>query len=330
MMNPILYKDTTVSRGFNYHYYYSPAKNAKSTIVFHHGCPSASRDWRFAATYFQERGYGVLVPDMLGYGGTSKPVDPAFYGGNGIARDIVDILDAEKLDKVIAIGHDWGSRVVSKLANWFPERVIAYAVFAVPYTPPNPVNDYEEFLKISKEKYGYELYGYWEFFAAGDAEKVILDHLEAFSDIFHPYNPDAVATDLAPLGALRKTLTSDYSAPRPAYWTEEDNIIFKETYRKNGFEAPLAWYRVQTSGISAKDDANVLKSNYYPPASSPIFFGAARYDKICLPSIGIELLESDAFKHHQVTIKEYDGDHWLILSHADQINRDLEAWILGF
>ncbi|KAL4244179.1 AB hydrolase superfamily protein [Abortiporus biennis] len=328
-MDPTLFKDTTVSRGFNYHYYYSPAKDAKSTIVFHHGFPSASRDWRFAATYFQERGYGVLVPDMLGYGGTAKPVDPASYEGSGIARDIIDILDAEKLDKVIAIGHDWGSRAVSKLATWFPERVLAYAFFALPYTPPNPVNDYEEFLKISKEKYGYELYGYWEFFAAADAEKVIFDHFDAFIALFHPSDPDVWVTKLAPLGALRKTLTSDYSAPRPAYWSEEDNKLFKETFRKDGFEAPLAWYRVQTSGFSAKDDAKVPKSDYYPPASSPIFFGAARYDRICLPSIGVDLFESDAFKDHNVTVKEYDGDHWLILSHADQINRDLEAWITG-
>ncbi|KAI0791300.1 epoxide hydrolase [Abortiporus biennis] len=328
-MDPTLYKDTTLSRGFNYHYYYSPAKDSKSTILFCHGFPSTSRDWRFSATYFQEKGYGVLVPDMLGYGGTAKPVDPAFYVGSGHARDMVDILDAEKLDKVIAVGHDWGCRVVSRLAAWFPERIAAYAFLAIPYAVPNPVNDYEEYLKISKAKYGYELFGFFEFLSAGDAERVVFDHLDAFCAIIYPNNPDAWATNLAPLGALRRTLTSDYSAPRPAYWTEEDKRIFKETFREHGLKAPLCWYKVQTSDFSAQDDANVPKSAYFPPASSPIFFGAARYDRICLPSIGLDVFNADAFKDHKVTMKEYDGDHWMIFSHADQINRDLEAWIIG-
>ena len=42
------------------------------------------------------------------------------------------------------------------------------------------------------------------------------------------------------------------------------------------------------------------------------------------------MFKSDAFKGHQVTIKNYDADHWLILSKGPQISHDLEAWILGF
>ncbi|KAI0791299.1 epoxide hydrolase [Abortiporus biennis] len=327
-MDLTLYKDVKVSRDFNYHYYYSPAKDSKSTILFCHGFPSTSRDWRFSATYFQEKGYGVLVPDMLGYGGTAKPIDPALYVGSGLTRDIIDILDAEKLDKIIAIGHDWGCRVVSKLATWFPERILAYAFFAVTYTPPNPVHNYEQNLKVSKEKFGYEQFGYWEFFSADDAEQVIFDHWDAFCAMLFPNDPSTWETHLAPLGALRKTLTSDYASPRPTYWTEEDRKLFTETFQKNGFKAPLCWYKVQTSGLSSQDDAAVPKSKYIPPSSSPIFFGAALHDRVCLASIGASVFRLDAFKDHKVTVKEYDGDHWLIISHADQVNRDLESWIV--
>ena len=44
---------------------------------------------------------------MLGYGGTSKPTDPVAYKPSLIVRDLIDILDAEKVDKAVFIGHDW-------------------------------------------------------------------------------------------------------------------------------------------------------------------------------------------------------------------------------
>lgn len=48
----------------------------------------------------------MLAPDMLGYGGTDKPTDPAAYVPSLLTKDVIDILDAEKLDKVVSIGHD--------------------------------------------------------------------------------------------------------------------------------------------------------------------------------------------------------------------------------
>ena len=68
----------------------------------------------------------------------------------------------------------------------------------------------------------------------------------------------------------------------------------------------------------------------YPPAGVPIFFGAAKHDHICLPSIGFEIFKNEHFVEGQVTEKEYDADHWVILSKRDEVIRDLEAWIGGF
>ena len=67
----------------------------------------------------------------------------------------------------------------------------------------------------------------------------------------------------------------------------------------------------------------------FPPASAPIYFAAAKHDAICLPSIGYETFAQKGFKGHSITTKEYDADHWLILSKADEIAHDLEAWIEG-
>jgi len=57
--------------------------------------------------FFKEKGYGLIVPDMLGYGGTSIPTDPTAYKHTLLAKDVLDILDAEKVQQAIVIGHDW-------------------------------------------------------------------------------------------------------------------------------------------------------------------------------------------------------------------------------
>jgi pimeloyl-ACP methyl ester carboxylesterase len=101
------YKVCTTSRGLNYHYYFSAAKDNKPTITLLHGFPSSSFDWHNQVAHLQQLGYGAIVPDMLGYGGTAKPVDPSQYQFKLIVKDIVDIIDAEGVERAVVIGHDW-------------------------------------------------------------------------------------------------------------------------------------------------------------------------------------------------------------------------------
>ena len=101
------YKDVTTTRGYKYHYYYALAQGTKPTLLFTHGFPSSSQDWHRVVPHFEQQGYGIIVPDTLGYGGTDKPTDPIAYKATSLAKDIVEIIDAEKLGKVIAVGHDW-------------------------------------------------------------------------------------------------------------------------------------------------------------------------------------------------------------------------------
>lgn len=106
-MDPSFYKDTTVSRGFTYHYFHSHATPGQPTLLFLHGFPSSSYDWRRQVAYFRPKGYGVLVPDIIGAGGTSKPDSADAFRFSLIVRDLVDVLDTEGLQTVVGIGHDW-------------------------------------------------------------------------------------------------------------------------------------------------------------------------------------------------------------------------------
>ncbi len=107
-MDSSLYKTTTVFRGLVYRYFSLPARDSdKPTLLLLHGFPSSSQNWEPQVVFFRAHGYGLIVPDMLRYGGTAKPMEPAAYGPSLMCKDIVDILDAEKVDSVIVVGHDW-------------------------------------------------------------------------------------------------------------------------------------------------------------------------------------------------------------------------------
>ncbi|KAG6829036.1 hypothetical protein H0H87_012823 [Tephrocybe sp. NHM501043] len=171
-MDSSLYKTVTTRRSFKYNYYLSAPASGKPFLLFLHGFPSTSYDWRYQVDFFKKEGYGLVVPDMLGYGGTDKPIDPAEYQGGLMARDIIDILDAENIEKAIAIGHDWGCAVVSRLVNYFSDRFTGFAFLAVGYIPPSDDKFEDKFAQSAKIA-GYELFGYWRFFAAEGTPELI-------------------------------------------------------------------------------------------------------------------------------------------------------------
>jgi soluble epoxide hydrolase/lipid-phosphate phosphatase len=56
----------------------------------------------------------------------------------------------------------------------------------------------------------------------------------------------------------------------------------------------------------------------------PVFVGAATKDYVCLANA--QIADAERFCP-QRTVKTYDGDHWIMWSHAEQLNQDLLAWL---
>jgi soluble epoxide hydrolase/lipid-phosphate phosphatase len=98
----------TTSRALTYSYIRIPPQlpNTQS-ILFLHGFPSTSHDWRHQISFFTAKGYGVLAPDLLGFGKTSKPMELEMYKGEDMARDIVEIMVFEGVGVVVGVAHDW-------------------------------------------------------------------------------------------------------------------------------------------------------------------------------------------------------------------------------
>lgn len=105
---PHISKHVKLDDGTHYAYaYVEPATADKPTFLFIHGFPSSSYDWRHQVEALTSKGFGVVVPDLLGYGDTDSPTEVEAYSMKTMSGHLAEILTKQGIKKVIGVGHDW-------------------------------------------------------------------------------------------------------------------------------------------------------------------------------------------------------------------------------
>ena len=104
---PSISESLRLSDGTTYAFVFSPAVKPKPTFLLLHGFPSSSWDWRHQIAPLKEAGYGVLAPDLLGYGDTDKPDELEAYSIKRMSGHMIEILQAKGLELVVGVAHDW-------------------------------------------------------------------------------------------------------------------------------------------------------------------------------------------------------------------------------
>jgi soluble epoxide hydrolase/lipid-phosphate phosphatase len=175
-------KTLTLSTSRTYSYVYIPSTNTTSgspppSVLFLHGFPSSCYDWRHQITSFSRKGYNVLAPDLLGYGGTDKPSSPEEYRAKQMSAEIIEILDHENLPAVHAVGHDTGCGLLSRLANYFPSRLLTCSFLTVPYSKPGETFDLNVVNRMCLQFMGFERFGYIGFFVKDGAGGIVDEHV---------------------------------------------------------------------------------------------------------------------------------------------------------
>ncbi|KAI0360858.1 alpha/beta-hydrolase [Trametes cingulata] len=322
-MDATLYKDLRVSRGLTYHYFYSPATAGNPTILFIHGFPSTSYDWHRQVEYFRPKGYGVLVPDLLGAGGTSKPEDPDAFRFALIARDIVDILDAEKLDKVVGIAHDWGSVLLSRLANLYEDRFHAFAFNVVPYDAPrHQPMQIDALLAHLHAHTGSHRYGYWKLFNEDDAHVTCEQNLDSFLHLVYSKHPDMWLEWLTPVGKTQQWLQENRTPGLPDWLSQEEYDHMRETLRAGGLKSYLNYYKTAVRSLNLQDDKNIPETQW--ALHKPVLFVAAKHDAVAPPAMGKASMGKYA---PHAKIVELETGHWVQLEATEQLNKVFEEWI---
>ena len=145
-----------------------------------HGYPQSHVMWHRVAPQLAER-FSVVLPDLRGYGDSSKPPegeDHSGYSKRAMARDQIEVMAALGHESFFVAGHDRGGRVAYRMAFDHPEKVRRLAILDVLPT-------WERFERLDK-KIAYDAY-HWFFLAQpGDLPETLIGGAPEFylHDVF--------------------------------------------------------------------------------------------------------------------------------------------------
>ena len=96
-------------------------------VLLLHGWPYDIHSFVDVTPMLASAGYRVLVPYLRGYGATRFLSNEAVRNGqpSALAVDVIDFMNALKIEKALLAGFDWGARSADIVAALLPERVKA-------------------------------------------------------------------------------------------------------------------------------------------------------------------------------------------------------------
>lgn len=99
-----------------------PAKGP--AVILLHGWPYDIHSFAEVAPLLAAKGYRVIVPFLRGYGSTTFLSSETMRNAqqSAVAQDIINLMDALKIQHAVVAGFDWGARTAAVMATLWPER----------------------------------------------------------------------------------------------------------------------------------------------------------------------------------------------------------------
>ena len=110
------------------------SKGNGQPLLLIHGHPETHVTWHKVAPALVDGGYRIVLPDLRGYGDSSKPgysPDNLNYSFRAMAQDMVDVMRQLGNSSFMVAGHDRGGRVVHRLCLDRPDAVQKAAVLDI-------------------------------------------------------------------------------------------------------------------------------------------------------------------------------------------------------
>jgi pimeloyl-ACP methyl ester carboxylesterase len=125
---------TVQTRGLSFHV---AEAGSGEPLVLLHGWPQHWWAWRKVVPLLAPHAR-LVMPDLRGFGWSDAPPDG--YDKQGMADDVLAVLDALGLQRVRIVGHDWGGWIAFLACMTAPERFERALVLGIspPFGRPNP------------------------------------------------------------------------------------------------------------------------------------------------------------------------------------------------
>ncbi|GAB1527786.1 hypothetical protein RhiTH_010974 [Rhizoctonia solani] len=256
---PLGYESKIAHLSTGHYYRYAdihPPENVKTiaTALLLHGFPdsaaahneSASYGWRHQIKGWTSRGIRLIIPDTLGYYGSSQPSSPEDYSTKRQSDDLEELVryaGVPKEDKIIIISHDWGSVTAGRLIQFKPDLVKAAAVFCVPFFPPSP-----QYIPLEKFSEQFPNMEYQVFLASPESTAILDANAERFIRLTYTSARQRDAGEVPSLeraGVIEGWLKDESKDVVPELLSQEElTTILSEIKAGKGFGAMLNYYRV--------------------------------------------------------------------------------------
>lgn len=303
--------------GITYSYILAePSGEALDTIFLIHGWPDLSMGWRYQIPLLTSLGLRVVVPDMMGYGGTDAPEDAKFYTFKRAADDMAALAKQLGCSTIILGGHDWGGAVVYRIAMWYPKLISAVFSVCTPYTAPK--SNYVPATVLPNFKYQLQLKG-----PEVEANIVGEGKIRQFlNGMYGGRGPKGeIAFDVSH-GCYFDNLPK--LRPTPLLSKEELDFYAKR-YAIHGMHGPLNWYR--TGELNFEDEkemaAKVEKEGYKFEMPFLLIIGAK---DAALPP---RLSEGMEKWFRSLTKGTVNAGHWALWEKPAEVNRFIAEWLGG-
>ncbi|KAJ5781360.1 hypothetical protein N7457_006520 [Penicillium paradoxum] len=306
-------KSLNLSSNHTYSYVYIPCSVPfLSTVLFLHGFPSSCYDWRHQIRYLQGCGYGILAPDLLGYGGTSKPASAEQYRTKRMAGEIAEILAHEKLEKVHAVAHDTGCTLLSRIADYHPNVLLSATFLAVPYSRSGEKFNLQAVNDMTKQISGKERFGYLSLFVDDEAGGLLDEHCNSFFGLFYSGDPEVWINHIGPTGAMKRWLQADRQGKMPTFITEEERMTHQRIMRGH-YGSALNWFRVLVWNLNEPDEKQATPIKI----PQPVLMVTSAPSPIQRP--GVEAMMQEIADDLTIGEVRTQG-HWLQLEAKDEVN----------
>ncbi|KAF2634599.1 alpha/beta-hydrolase [Massarina eburnea CBS 473.64] len=315
---------TSLVNGYTYHYLYGePASgDYKATVFLIHGWPDCSAGWRYQIPLLLEKGFRVVAPDLMGFGGTDAPKVPpndiSLYGFKRASDDIAGLAKIIGAESIILGGHDWGGAVVWRAALWHPELITHVFSVCTPYIPPS--KDYistEDLVKGPLPQFGYQLQ-----LASGEVEKSINDEQsirQFLKGLYGGKGPNGEAAITPERGIQFENLpvlgdSKLLNGKMLDYYVQE--------YNRHGIHSTLNWYRSRKANWEQElalieQDKKII--------SIPTLFVQATFDTYLKPEMSKNM---EGFMPN-LTRGEVEASHWALTQTPVEVNAIIEKWLEG-
>lgn len=131
-------------------YMYLPPKRSKPVVLLLHGKNFSAAYWRRIANWLQDKGYGVLMPDQIGFGKSSKPRHYQF-SLQALADNTRNLVHSLDLDTTVVMGHSMGGMLAMRYSLMFPEAVTRLVL-----VNPIGLEDYLDYVQYKDPAFFYK------------------------------------------------------------------------------------------------------------------------------------------------------------------------------